>query len=38
MNYYIFFKLFLINKLINEIVRETNNYPIKKLEGKVLLP
>ena len=25
------------NELINEIVRETNNYALKKLEGKVLL-
>ena len=32
-----FFKLFLTNELINEIVRKINNYAIKKLEGKVLL-
>ena len=31
-----FFKLFLTNELINEM-RKTNNYAIKKLEGKVLL-
>lgn len=30
-----FFKLFLTDELINEIVRETNNYARKKLEGKL---
>ena len=30
-----FFKLFLTDELTNEIVRETNNYARKKLEGKL---
>lgn len=30
-----FFKLFLTDKLTNEIVRETNNYARKKLEEKL---
>lgn len=32
-----FFKLFFTDELINEIVRETNNYIIKKLEEKASL-
>ena len=32
-----FLKLLLTNELINEIVSETNNYAIKKLEEKILL-
>ncbi|CAK9810345.1 PiggyBac transposable element-derived protein 4 [Anthophora quadrimaculata] len=31
-----FFKLFFTDELINEIVRETNNYAEKKLEGRTL--
>lgn len=34
---YIFLKLFLTNERINEIVRETNNHAIKKLENSAIL-